>query len=124
MDPTGLPEPIRARMEQLAARPPIDKVRDFLSGYVADAGGLSEIRSDLQRVASFNTATLRADLEALESILSEPQAPGTLLHLVAGHGGWDLDDNPTDAGAGVVLGELAELVRAVVEQAEQGRGAP
>ncbi|GAA2492794.1 hypothetical protein [Winogradskya humida] len=118
MDTSSLPEPLRARMEQQAARSTWETVRDFIEGFVADTSGLDEVRTGLQQTADYSTRSLHTALAAIDAILVEPQPEGTLLRLVAGHGGWDLDHDPTDAGAAVFLHELAGMVRAVIEQTE------
>jgi len=49
---------------------------------------------------------------------AEPQGPpGTLARLVGWDGNWVLDD-PSDAGAAQFLRELAQLLRAVLDEAE------
>ncbi|MDT5040339.1 MAG: hypothetical protein QOE51_1324 [Actinoplanes sp.] len=117
MDLSELPEPLRARIAERDARTPVEKVRAFLRGYVADSDGPDEIRGALQRTARTNTRYLRQDLAAMELVLAEPHTPGTLLRLVVGDGNWDLDRNPTDAEAAAVLGELAEMLRTVIDDA-------
>ena len=119
MDLSDLPEPMRRRIAELDARPALETARDFLGGFLADADGLEEVRQDLQRVAITSTRAHRRYLDALEVLLSEPQPAGTLLHLVEGDGNWALDDNPTDEGAAVVLRELQQMLRAVIDGVER-----
>jgi len=122
MDKAALPEPLRARMAELDARSPMRTVQDFVGRYLPDADGIDEVRAELRYAAQFNVALLRQDLGALEAVLADRPAPGVLARLVGWEGNWVLDD-PSDEGAARFLGELAQLVRAVVEQAEQGRSA-
>jgi hypothetical protein len=114
MDDPRLPEPLRARIAELEARPPLEKVRHFLRGYVADSDGLDEVRDEVRRSAQTNTHFLRLDLAAIESVLAETHAPGTLLRLVEGDGNRGLVDDPTDAGAAAYLRSLADLLREVI----------
>ena len=118
MDVSDLPEPLRARYEEQRAKPARDTVREFLFGYVADAESFDEIRATLRRTASVSTLGLEWDLAALETVLRERQPDGELAHLVAWEANWVLDDL-SDAGAGLFLGELAQLLQEVL--AESGR---
>lgn len=106
-------------MAQLAAQPALDTARDFLGGFVSDAGSLEEVRSDLAQLAQTNTRAHRRYLTALETVLAEPQPPGTLLQLVAGYGNWSLDHDPTDSGAAVFLADLVTMLRSIIDEAEQ-----
>jgi len=117
MDTSGLPEAVRARIAERTALPAIDKVRALLHGYVSDAETLDEIRRDLRSTARTNTLFLQQYLTALETILSEPQTPGTLLRLVEGDGNWGIDHDQTDGGAAVFLAQLAQLLRDVIAEA-------
>jgi hypothetical protein len=121
METSSLPEPVRARMAELDARPALETVRDFLSAVVSDAGSFDEMRADLAQLAQSNTRSHRRYLGALEAVLSEPQPPGTLLHLVEGYGNWSLDHDPTDSGAAAFLADLVQMLRAVIGEAEKGR---
>jgi hypothetical protein len=121
MDSTDLPEPLRARMAQLAARPALETARDFLSGVVGDAGSLEEVREDLAQLAQMSTRSHERYLGALETVLSEEQPPGTLLELVEGYGNWSLDHDPTDSGAAAFLNGLVQMLREVIDEAEQRR---
>jgi len=116
VDTSGLPESLRARIAERSALSPIDKVRKLLHGYVADAEDFGEIRANLLHTARTNDFFLRQYLDALESILVEPQPPGTLLHLVEGDANWGIDDDQTDAGAAVFLRKVAELLRSVIDE--------
>ena len=117
MDTSGLPEAMRARIAERTALPPIEKVRALLHGYVSDAEAFDEIRQELQSTARTNTFFLSQYLAALETVLSEPQPPGTLLRLVEGDGNWGIDHDQTDAGAAVFLGEIAQMLRDVITAA-------
>ncbi|MCM4080434.1 hypothetical protein [Paractinoplanes hotanensis] len=117
MDTSGLPEPVRRRIAQRSALPPIEKVRALLHSYVADAEDLAEIRAELRRTASTNAFFLRQYLEALEAVLAEPQPPGTLLRLVEDDANWGIDHDQTDAGAAVFLGGVAATLRSVLADA-------
>ena len=117
METSGLPESLRARMEELAARPSMQVVRDFLLSHVLDMDGPDEIRADLRSVASFGTYWLRQDLAALESVVADPPMDDTLARLVGWEANWVLDD-PSDAGAVEFLRELAQMLREVIDEAE------
>ncbi|XVU27042.1 hypothetical protein ACQPZJ_08375 [Actinoplanes sp. CA-054009] len=121
MDPSQLPEPLRARMAEQAARSSVEKVRSLLLGHVADTDGIDEVRAQLRMTATHTTTYLRQDLDAIDAVLTEPLPQNTLLHLVAGDGGWPLDDDPTDAGASAFLRDLAGMIRAVIDEAEDAR---
>jgi hypothetical protein len=116
MDTSGLPESLRARIAERSALPPIEKVRALLHGYVEDAEDFDEIHAELRRTAGTNTVYLRQYLAALETILAEPQSPGTLLQLVERDANWGIDHDQTDAGAAVFLRELAQVLRVVVDE--------
>jgi hypothetical protein len=118
MDTSELPEPLRARMAQMDARTPLEKVASLLRGHVADTDGIDEVREELRMTAAHSTRPLRQALLAIDAVLAEELPPGTLVRLVAGEGGRPLDDDPTDAGAAAFLRELAGMVRAAVEEAE------
>jgi len=122
MDTSRIPEPLRARMAQMNARSPVEKVASLLGGYVADTDGIGEIQDGLRTTARHSTRSLRQALDAIDVVLGEELPPGTLLRLVAGEGGWPLDDDPTDAGAAAFLRELAGIIRAAVEEAEREHG--
>ena len=117
METPRLPEPLRARIEALAARSPLETVRDFLRGHVTDTEGLDEVRADLEQVAHFDTMSLRQDLVAIESVLAESHPDGTLARLVGWDANWVLDD-PSDSGAAAFLEELGQIVRTVIAEAE------
>ena len=104
-------------MAELDARTPLETVRSFLSGDVADADGLDELRADLQQTAQVTTRGIRRDLAAIEALLADPPAPGTLAQFVGMYGNWVLDD-PSDAGAAQFLRELAQMLREVIDEAE------
>jgi hypothetical protein len=121
MDPSGLPEPLRTRMAQLDAMPALETAQIFLGTVVGDASSLDALRADLTNLAQSNTHSHHRYLHALETILSEPQPPGTLLQLVEGYGNWSLDHDPTDAGAAAFLGELIQMLREIINDTEQRR---
>lgn len=112
-----LPESLQARMREQNATPAIDLVRDFLGFKVADAEDLDEIRSDLRQTARVSTRKLQRELAAFEAVLADPPAvPGALARMVAWEGNWVLDD-PSDTGAATFLGELAQMMRDVLDEA-------
>ncbi|MEU7905384.1 hypothetical protein [Actinoplanes sp. NPDC049118] len=116
MDTSGLPESLRGRIAERVALPPIEKVRALLHGYVADAESFDEIRAELRRTARTNDFHLRQYLDALDTVLAEPQPPGTLLQLVEGDANWGIDHDQTDSGAAVFLREVAEALRSVIAE--------
>jgi hypothetical protein len=119
METSGLPEPLRARMAELDGMPPLETVRRFLGGYVADADSLDEIRVDLGQLARVNTGSIRRNAAAIEALLAQPPSPpGTLARLVGSEGNWVLED-PSDAGAAAFLHDLARLLRAVATAAAE-----
>jgi hypothetical protein len=115
MNTPSLPEPLRARIAERAARPPLEKVGHFLHFYVADSDGFDDVRSEIQRTASADPRSLREDLAALEAVLAEQHPPRTLLRLVEDDGNWGLDEDPTDGGAAAFLTQLAQLVRSALD---------
>ncbi|MCY1141903.1 hypothetical protein OWR29_28245 [Actinoplanes sp. Pm04-4] len=116
MDTSGLPDSIRRRIAQRSALPAIDKVRSLLHGYVADAEDIAEIRAELLRTARTDSFFLRQYLDALDTVLAEPQPPGTLLRLVEDDANWGIDHDQTDAGAAVFLREVAATLRSVLAE--------
>jgi hypothetical protein len=116
MDVSGLPESLRGRVAARAALAPIEKVRALLHGYVADAENIDEIRAEMRRTARTNDFHLRQYLEALDTILAEPQPAGTLLRLVEGDANWGIDHDQSDAGAAAFLGVVAETLRSVIDE--------
>src|SRR4051812_21689233 len=115
MNTPSLPEPLRARIAERAARPPLEKVRHFLHFYVTDSDGFDDIRSEIQRTASADTRSLEEYLAALEAVLAEQHPPRTLLRLVEDDGNWGLDEDPTDSGAAAFLTELVQLIRSALD---------
>jgi hypothetical protein len=115
METSDLPEPLRARMAEMDAAPPLEIVRDFLRGNVADAQNLDEIRADLRQVAQVTTRGIQRDLTALEAVLADPPPDGTLARLVGWDANWVLDD-PSEAGAARFLRELVALLSGVLEE--------
>jgi hypothetical protein len=112
-----LPEAIRMHLAEQQSQPPLETVREFLLGHVADAESLDEVRARLQRIAQHSTHLHRRVLGALEVLLADSGPPGTLARLVGWDGNWVLDD-PSDAGAAQFLRDLAQLLRAVIDGAE------
>lgn len=112
-----IPEPLRARIAEREARSDVEKVRSLLESYVQDTDGIDEIRDGLASTARHNTYFLRQELAAVESLLSTDLPSGMLFRLVAVSGGWDLDHDPTDAGAAVFLRELAGWVQEAIDAA-------
>jgi hypothetical protein len=116
MDASQIRESLPARMAEKEDRPPLEKVRALLRSHVADTDGWGEIRDELEMTSRHSTRLLREGLEAIGAVLTEELPPGTLLRMVASDAGWPLDDDPTDAGAAVFLGELAGLIRSVLDE--------
>ncbi|MDR6320834.1 hypothetical protein [Actinoplanes couchii] len=106
---------------ELTARPDMEKVKSLLRSRVADSSGLDEVREDFRSSARFETFFLRQDLVALETILAEPQAAGTLLELVEDDANWVIDEDQTDRGAAAFLRGIADMLRAAIEEAESAR---
>jgi hypothetical protein len=116
MDASRTADMLRARMAAQDARPPLEKVRDLLDGYVVDTDGWGEIRDELRMTARHSTRNLRQGLEAIDAVLAAELPPGTLLRMVAGEAGKSLDHDPTDAGAAGYLRELAGVIRSVLDE--------
>lgn len=121
METSSLPEPLRTRLQRLDATPALETARGFLGTVVGDAGSLDELRADLTRLAQTDTRSHHRYLDALETVLAEPQPPGTLRQLVEGYGNWSLDDDPTDAAATAFLTGLTRMLRTVIAEAEHPR---
>ncbi|MCU7726304.1 hypothetical protein ODJ79_21455 [Actinoplanes sp. KI2] len=117
MDPSRTRDTLRARMAELDARPPLEKVRDLLNGHVVDTDGWGEIRDELRMTVRHSARPLRQGLDAIDAVLAAELPPGTLLRMVAGEAGKSLDHDPTDAGAAAFLRELAALIRSVLDEA-------
>ncbi|GAA0489180.1 hypothetical protein Ade02nite_73350 [Paractinoplanes deccanensis] len=116
MEMADLPDSVRARLAQQGERPPLEVVREFLLGYVADAESLHEVETRLRRIAGTSTRMHRRVLGALESVLATELREGTAAQLVGWDGNWVLDD-PSDAGAAEFLRGLAGMLRSVIDQA-------
>ncbi|GAA0466151.1 hypothetical protein GCM10009531_69190 [Actinoplanes capillaceus] len=116
-----LPEWLRDRILEHLTRPAMDAVQDLLQTFVEDAVGLDEIRREMRDAARAETFFLRLERDALESILAEPQQEGTLRWLVEVDCNWGIDDDPTDRGAAVVLRQIADILRAAIEEAGAAR---
>lgn len=119
MNFSELPEPLRSRAAELAARPPLDQARALIHGHVEDAYDFDEIRQSVRAVAGRSNFFLRRELASLESVLAEPQEPGTLLRLAAWDANWDMDHDPTDNGARQFLNEVARVIRETIDEAER-----
>ena len=111
-----LPEWMRTHLAKEAAQPPLETVREFLLGHIADAESLDEVRARLRRIAQHNTRMHRRVLEALEAVIGESWPPNTMARLVGWDGNWVLDD-PSDAGAVDFLRSLAGMLREVIDEA-------
>lgn len=109
-----VPDKLRARASQPPA-PPLDQVREFLRGYIADASGLDDVRTELVRMAEVNRETVRRKAVAIEDLLAAPPPPGTLATMVAVDGNWVLDDETSDAAAATWLASMATLIREILE---------
>jgi hypothetical protein len=116
MDPSQTRDMLAARTAILDARPPLEKVRDLLDGYVVDTDGWGESRELLTMTAQHTTRPLRQGLDAIDAVLAAELPPGTLLRMVAGEAGKSLDHDPTDAGAAGYLRELAGVIRSVLDE--------
>ncbi|GGN49065.1 hypothetical protein FHR83_008702 [Actinoplanes campanulatus] len=116
-----LPEWLRDRILEHLTRPAMDAVQDLLQTFVEDACSLDEVRQLMRSVARGQPMFLPLQLEALESILAEPQPEGTLRWLVEVDCNWGIDDDPTDRGAAVVLRQIADILRDAIEEAEAAR---
>jgi hypothetical protein len=119
MDISKLPEPLRSRAAELAARPAIEKARALLHGHVEDAGDFEEIRASVRSVTRRTTFFVRENLAALETVLADPQEPGTLLRLAEWDANWNMDHDQTDEGARQFLSEVVRVIRETVEEADQ-----
>jgi len=117
MATADLPEWMRTQLAREAAQPPLETVRDFLMGHVADAESLDEVRARLRRIALHSTHLHRRVLDALEAVTSGSWPPNTMARLVGWDANWVLDD-PSDAGAADFLRELAGMLRGVIDEAE------
>lgn len=109
-----IPDRLRAHAER-PLPPVIDRVREFLSFYVADSVGLDEVEGHLTRFAQVNYRSVQRDAEAIEALLAAPQPPGTLSWLVAADANWVLEDESSDTEAAEWLHGLAILIRKVLE---------
>jgi hypothetical protein len=117
MDVSRLPEPMRRRLEDLAAKPPLEIVRSYLGSYYSDAADLDEVRSIMLQLAQTNIRSHQERLSALEAVIADPpREPGTLARLVAWDANWVLDDE-SDAGALEFLRDAAQMLREVIEAA-------
>jgi len=117
MDVSRLPEPMRRRLEELAAKPPLEIVRSYLGSYYSDAADIDEVRSILQQLAQTNIRSHQERLHALEAVIADPPSePGTLSRLIAWDANWVLNDE-SDAAALQFLRDAAQVLRDVIEAA-------
>lgn len=93
----------------------------MVRAYVGDAESLDEVMANFRDAASRDTLFLGQELDALETILDEPQPAGTLLRLAAWDAGWDMDHDQTDSGAAVFLRGLADMLRTAIDEAQSAR---
>jgi hypothetical protein len=112
-----LPESMRVHLAEQQARPPLETVREFLLGHIADAESMDEVRARLRRIAQHSTRMHRRVLGAVESVLGTSWPPETLARLVGWDGNWVLDE-PSDTGAAHFLRDLAQMLREVISEAE------
>lgn len=96
---------------------PLETAAKFFRIYFSDAEGLDDARAHLTRMAGINQRTLTEGLAAIEALLADPPAAGTLSQLVALEANWPLDD-PSDAGAKIFLREIADLIGEVLAASE------
>ena len=99
------------------AQPPLETVRKFVAGHVADTESLDEVRQNLAYIARTSTRMHRRVLAALESVLAGTWPPDTLARLVAADGNWVLDDYSDDEAAAFLRG-LARMLTEVIDAAE------
>ncbi|MDQ0366560.1 hypothetical protein [Catenuloplanes indicus] len=116
---SALPEPMRARLAAKNAMPPMEVLREFLMGDVADFS-LDEVRDNLAEIARGSTRSHERALAAIEAVLTDPPPAGELLHLVSWYANRALRDK-TDAGAAGFLREVADILRDVITEATPGR---
>jgi hypothetical protein len=106
---------LRARLEAQRRQPPLQVASRFLRGFCSDALHMEEVREDMIDTKATNPYTLQEGLAAIEALLANPPSEeGTLATLVMWEANWGIDEDPTDAGATVWLGEMAELIRDVL----------
>jgi hypothetical protein len=118
----GSREELEARLRaeaQAQAPPPLEKTRNFLRSYCADADGFDEIRDEAARAAAYNPRPLQDALQAIESVLADPPTNGSIGHMVAVDGNRQLAD-PSDQGALAYLSQLADLLREVLASSGSG----
>jgi hypothetical protein len=113
-----VPDRLRQRAAELAARQPLEQVRSLLRAHFADADSFADAAADLRGLAAVNTRSLWRNLAALDAVLADPPTDGSLATVVAVDGNWVLAD-PTDAGAVAFLREVSDLHRQIL-----GPGSP
>ncbi len=113
MDLSQFREKMRERAAQRAATPPIDKVREMLGGYFADAESLDEVAKDFRATAAITLTGIEEDLAAVEAVLADSGVHDQLGRMVAWDANWVLED-PSDEGARHFLETVAEMLRDIV----------
>jgi hypothetical protein len=73
-----------AHLARQEALPPLETVREFLLGHVADAESLDEVRARLRRIAQHSTRMHRRVLAGLEAVLAISWPSETLVRWSAG----------------------------------------
>src|SRR5690349_17687334 len=112
---SSLREQFLRQIREMASEPPLNTVREFLAAEFGDADGFAEARRFLEQLAQTNIRSHQQELWALEQVIANPPAePGALSRLVAWDANWVLDD-PSDAGALAFLGEVAQMLREVID---------
>jgi hypothetical protein len=93
----------------------VEKSRNFIHSFVADALSLEEVKEHLTRYGRGFPQVLEKNLKDLEAVLSSELPWGTLLELVILDANIGLDD-PSEESARVWLENLADLVRSVIRE--------
>jgi|GEM_PF-3061056 len=94
-------------------KPPLEEAIHFLSGYWGDEGMLDAIHAEMEETIAFNPRSVVRGLQAIETLLLDPPADGTLLDMVLWDANHPLDD-PSEESAKIWLREMAEFVRDVL----------
>lgn len=89
---------------------PLEVARNFLRSYCSDADSMEEVRAQLERRIALGSRGVQTYLAALDALLADPPADGTLAQLVAWDANWVLDD-PSDKGAVAWLRDVARMIR-------------
>ena len=109
---TDMPEILKAKLNAPPS-PPFEEARQFLRRYWGDEGILDAIRVQMEDTISFNPKLVVHGLQAIETLLADPPADGTLLDMVLWDANHPLDD-PNEESAKTWLREMAEFVRDVL----------